>query len=278
MSQGIFALNVGETDPSGYTIKTVVLRKSNLLIYTTNENEIVYRSEDYNYPNCFNSIHSKIRKLETLVIDTLDSKKQDKFNYILANLLGEAAEITELVDSLPEKQNEIQKEEENRIRFELEQTESDIYDTIKSIQKHHFSIGTYVGLGIIILILLLLKTYSHWVISHSSLNTFEIIFSSFFGGIGASIFLFNKYNNFKIQRSTDNRYIAFGGVLRVVIGVFYALAIILGVKSNILFGFINHMNSINALCFIGLISGASDKIIANAIRIFEEKDKMAKNI
>ena len=128
------------------------------------------------------------------------------------------------------------------------------------------------------MILLLLKTYSHWVISHSSLNTFEIIFSSFFGGIGASIFLFNKYNNFKIQRSTDNRYIAFGGVLRVVIGVFYALAIILGVKSNILFGFINHMNSINALCFIGLISGASDKIIANAIRIFEEKDKMAKNI
>jgi hypothetical protein len=260
-------LIIGEKDPShGKIVKTVAVMTEDFYVFVDNNNEIFYsvQKSNFSYPKDFNKLHSKIRRLEVLVLHNLRKKDQANYNYLLANNLGEAIEETDI----------------NASWEELIGIEKDINLLVNDTQKQCFTYGTNISLVIVTISIILFYLNRSFFISVVGQNTFQICFGSLFGGIGALIFNYSKSKMFIVNRIIGKSSNFLEGGLRIFYGVIYALIIILGIKSGMIFNFLKEGNyTLSFIAFIGILAGASDTFIVGVLKAIEKKsiDEQSKN-
>lgn len=253
-------LQIGKKDPNfGVIVKIIALTSSEVHVFIDVKNEIFYIAEDHvEYCQGFTTIHSKVRRLESLVLSSLDKKKQENYNYLLANILADTFD---------------NRNSSNEIIEELKNIEKDIEELVSDNQKVSFSNGTNISGIFIIFTIMLFHIFKYDLEILIGENEFAIAFSSLFGGIGALIFNYSKSKTYKINRVLGRRSSFFEGVLRIFYGTIYALIVSIGIKSNIIMGVINQDFSLYKLVFISIISGASDTFISGIVKSIEEKSK-----
>lgn len=257
------SLQTGKPDPHhNRIVKTVAVETQAFYVFLDSENEIYYHVSDPNhqYPENFNKVNSKIRRLEVLVLSHMNGHEQAIFNFLLANNLGEVLE-----------EDTIDQSWEN-----LNQIESDINLIVNTQQKKFFSYGTNLSLLIVLVTILLLHLNKEYIISITNADTFDTLFCSLFGGIGALIFNYSKTKKYVSERVIGNFHHFLDGGLRILYGVIYAVIVILGIKSGMVMNFVNN-NSTYLLAFLGVIAGASDTFIIAILKSVEQKSNEDKD-
>lgn len=248
----------GQKDPlTGRLVQTLVAQVEDVYyVFIDEHNEIYYNVLDDNfvYAPEFNALHSRIRRLEVLSLHNLSKREQGHYNYLLGNCLSEALEEIDLT----------------RHFASLANIEVDINEVVRNNQMKYFSYGTITGLALCCLAIISLHLFKTVLRSHISAPTYELIFCSMFGGIGAMVFNYRRTQNFRALRVIGNGYQYVDGLLRVIYGVFYAIIALLGIKSGAILSFVQN-NSIYLYCFIAVVAGASDKFIMGILKTFEKK-------
>jgi|GEM_PF-3937606 len=255
----------GEKDPiHGKIVKTVAVQCEEYYVFIDTNNEIFYAvfGHNFKYPENFNKLNSKIRRLEVLVLFNLDKRNQANYNYLLANNIGEALDEPN-IDGVWE---------------ELKNIENDINVIVNNEQKKSFTYGTNVSLLLILICVAVLFCNKNYFTKNLGLNAYQICLGSLFGGVGALIFNYSKSKKYQVSRIIGQYYNFLEGGLRIFYGVIYALIIILGIKSGIILSFINgNSNSLSLICFIGILAGASDTFIVGILKSLEKKSTDEEN-
>lgn len=240
-------------------MKTIAVMTPNYYVFVDINNEIFFAelTSEFTYPRGFNKLHSKIRRLEIIVLQNLSKKDQSNFNYLLANNLGEALDEEDIKSSWEE----------------LENIEKDINLLVNDTQKKYFTYGTILSLVVIIFFIIIFYLKRDYIVDKIGQNSFHVFFGSLFGGIGALIFNYSKSKTFSTPRVIGRFSNSLEGGLRIFYGVIYALIIILGIKSGIILNFLNEGNnhSLSLSAFIGVLAGASDTFIIGILKALEKK-------
>lgn len=248
----------GDKDPVlGVTIKEVVFKDTNFIVYLGSKDDIYWSTLGYEkFSDDFGLVMNKVRELELLNESIFKGKELNRYNYFVAEGVARLLDdhnSTNAMKILDEARREItvQGKNKNRITYIL----SSIIFTL-----------------VIALFIFLLFTFRHFIIESLNQNAYEILISSLFGGIGAFISAFFRSNTYEPDIFLRKRIHILDGLLRNFYGCIAGLLIVLGIKSNLIFGFLNNTDKslivISFLCFIG---GASESLIPSLINQVEGK-------
>jgi hypothetical protein len=81
-----------------------------------------------------------------------------------------------------------------------------------------------------------------------------------------------RARNYIAELSSSRRIHKIDGALRIIYGLMAGMIISLGIKSNIILGFVNSIdNHIFKLSFFGAIAGASEILLPNIIKQIEDQ-------
>ena len=126
--------------------------------------------------------------------------------------------------------------------------------------------------GVIILLFTLVFIIKNNSIIKISTNIYEILVTSLMGGLGSFIFTMIRAIDYKPILSYGKRVHRVDGYLRIVYGLIGGAIVAVGVKSDIIFGFLNTGTpNLYVLYFLGAISGASEKLLPNIIDQSEKR-------
>lgn len=251
-------LKIGEKDPYfGIPVKLIVFDSEDVSIYLDNNYEIYYyASSDVNYCDRFNEIHSKVRRLEILVISGFSSKEKSNYNYLLGNILADTFESDN-----PEE-----------ILRQLDSIEKDILELSSNRLRNAFFLGSNIAGLLIVLVIILLYLFKIELQLTLTKTAYQFIFCSLFGGIGALVFNYSKLKNYNPSKVINSRLAFTEGAFRIFYGGLYGLIILLGIKSEIVFGSLSDSSSDFQLAFAATIAGASDTFIKAIVKSVEDKN------
>lgn len=251
-------LIAGDVDPiCGTKIKELVMKSNDFIVYLSEKDEIYWATESYGtFPDDFGVVVNRVRELETINGKIFKGKELNSFNYLVAEGLARLLDdrktenATKLIDEA-ERKITLHGKNKNRLTYIVS------------------SLVFTLVLGLLIFTCFLLKDP---ITKGLTKNTYEIIVCSLFGGVGAFISVFLRSNNYDPDISLGKRIHIFDGLLRNFYGCLAGLLVCLGVKANIIMGFLNETDkSLIVICFITLISGASESLIPSLIKQVEGK-------
>ena len=126
--------------------------------------------------------------------------------------------------------------------------------------------------ALITILIIIGVVFKNTITTFVSYDIYRIFLMGLFGGIGAFVSTMIRVKKYEAEITLGKNVHRLDGFLRIVYGLFAGVIISLGIKSNIIFGFIKDstQNSFVEL-FIGIIGGASEIILPNIIKKVEEK-------
>jgi len=143
----------------------------------------------------------------------------------------------------------------------------------KQILRQDYLIASLYCTLVIITLLIFSILFKDFILRYLSKNVFHIYVTALFGGIGAFVSTMIRARKYKAEISSSRRIHMIDGSLRVFYGLIASLLIALGIKANLLLGFINATESnVYVLFFMGAIGGASEWFLPNIIKQFEKNE------
>lgn len=168
-------------------------------------------------------------------------------------------------------------------RLIVERDKQSAKELLNSIQSRLFEIGkenyriiyliSSFSATITVIILLLLCWYFRVeLILKYNMTVFYGLICSLGGGIGAFISTFLRSRKYDANIHISKKIHILDGFLRVFYGIIAGLVIYVGIKSNLILGFINNNKTSYLLFFLSSIAGASESLLPNIIIQTEDKN------
>ena len=250
---------IGSKDKNGYVIKKILSRGDEYMIYEIETN----------------SPAESIR----LLIDTL---KEEDVNGIVKNYNKVKSKFIEVKGVIYKVFND--DSIKNRIALALSAAfDGDIDGSIKSFDNLIEEINNeynqrnkkkvYLLLTSILFILLnvWIGIFVYWYASVWTENVHLIIYSIICGSLGGFISLSYKMNSISFERNVDSKIYIFYGIERILISMLGSFVIFMGCKSNLIFGFINELqsNMVFGYMLLGVLAGFSENLVPNFLAKLE---------
>jgi hypothetical protein len=249
---------VGELGPSGSNIKEIIIQGIDFIIYMDEGDSIQWSTEatysDF-HPQ-FGSIQNRVSYWES-VSNKLFSR-YDAYDYKC--LLAEAyARIIDEKDL--QLSNEIIALTVNRIE-----------KSGKEVLKQDYILSSFACTSVVIGLIIVVIFNKHYLVEILNQDAFQIILTSLFGGVGAFVFATLRLRNYSPELAISKHIHRVDGALRVFYGIISGLIVAVGIKSDVILGFISKVPSTIYLeVFLGIMAGASEVIIPNLIKQVEGK-------
>jgi hypothetical protein len=121
-------------------------------------------------------------------------------------------------------------------------------------------------------LLILSIASKEWILSYVGQNAFEIYLAGLFGGVGAFVSTMTRSKKYDPEITISKKIHTIDGILRIIYGIIVAGLIAIGIKANLIFGFINgNEKNIYVFAFLGAVGGASEIIFPSIIKKIENK-------
>lgn len=138
--------------------------------------------------------------------------------------------------------------------------------------------GKYMRAGIrsfvvaLVLLLFFTRICFNNLLECFSQQSYDYIIAGLLGSIGGFVSMLISSRNYKPSIVSDNRLHSLDGFSRILLGCLAGFIVAMGIKANMVFGFVNDLdNARQATFFICTIAGASEVILPNIIKQVEEK-------
>jgi hypothetical protein len=258
MEKKLIDLIPGDTDfICGVKIQELVLKTDTFIVYLNDHHEIYWSTHVYGtFPDDFGEVMNRVRELESINEKLFKGKDLNSFNYLVAE------GVARLLDD---------RKTDNAQKI-LDKAEQKIL-----LHGRNRNRTVYISSSLVLTIVLTLLVFVCFISKNSiksqlSLNSYDIINASLFGGIGAFFSVFYRSNTYEPDVSLGKGIHVIDGLLRNCYGCLAGLLVALGIKANIIMGFLNQTDkSIVVISFIALISGASESLIPSLISQIEGK-------
>lgn len=245
-------LKVGDIEPIlGLKICEIIFKQYDFIVYLDDKDEmnwVTYEGyEQSKYPDDFGHVTQKIEYLSYISSNLFKSRDKLNFN----RMLGEA--ITRLLD-------------DGNTKYAtqmLDNIENVIIEKAKLRHRIIYVVSSIITTIILGLIIFVMHIECIWFCFPIEPHIHTIISASLFGGIGAFLFAFFRYQSYNPHPSSNNYVNIIDGALRNFYGIIGGLLVALGIKAEVIFGFINieSNDSKYLLYFLCMIAGASEVFI-----------------
>jgi len=259
---GYSDLKTGDIEPSlGKKINTIVYGNENCIVYIDDGENIQWvGNDDVENDEQFGSIINKMSYWESICNKVF----RDGNGFDNKCLLAEGIGRVYINKDTPNKYaiaNEILDAAINKIEVEGENILRNAY-----VKASLFSFVSLVAL------LLIEETIKNSIISNLGHDWHSICQTAMLGGVGAFVSAITRAKDFKPELIVDKEIHILDGILRVVLGILTAVLVWLGIKSNLIFSFLNNTNKSHyIILFMGMVSGISERILPTIVKQFEAK-------
>jgi hypothetical protein len=249
---------VGEVGPTGSMIKEIIIQSVDYIVYMDEGDNIQWSTED-NYTEFhpqFGSIQNRVSYWESV-----SNKLFSKFDaYDYKCLLAEAyARIID--DKNIDLSNDIIALTVNRIE-----------KSGKEVLKQDYILSSFACTCLVIGLIVAAIIGKQYLVLKLSQDAFQVILTALFGGVGAFVFATLRLRTYSPELAISKHIHRVDGALRVFYGIISGLIIAVGIKSDVILGFISKVPSTIYLeVFLGIIAGASEVVIPNLIKQVEGK-------
>jgi hypothetical protein len=254
-------------------IKEIIGEDKHFIVYLDDKDIIcwdvdkTYKTSDKKFGKEFGNIENQISFWESNCNRLFNKKESFDYKCLLAE--GYAR----MLDARDDKTaNSIIKSTSERIKVQGEQ-----------ILRQNYLLASFRATCIVIILLIIFIIMKEYIRK----DIYEICLTGFMGGIGGFISSMLRAAHYKPILSYGKRIHRMDGYLRIVYGLIGGAIVAIGVKANIIFGFLDsEKKSLFSLYFLGAISGASEQLLPNIInqsgKIYSNKlnksDKTKKKI
>lgn len=241
----------------GNKIKNLVMKTHTFIVYLDEKDSIYWATDQYQgFPDDFGVVINKVRELETVNDKIFKGKQLNSYNYLVAE------GVARLLDD---------GKTDNAMKL-LYEAERKITLHGKNNNRMTYILSSLVFSLVLTVAVFIIYSSRTKVIHQLGQNSYEIILASLFGGIGAFISVFFRSNTYEPDISLSISIHIIDGLLRNFYGCMAGLLVVLGIKANIIMGFLNQTDrSLIVISFIALISGASESLIPSLIKQIEGK-------
>lgn len=252
-----FDLKAGDTEPSlGKKIKEIILCSDTFIVYMDEDDVIQWSTSEDDEVKDFGEVPNQISYWESIVNRLFP--KQEAYDY--KTLLAEGyARI--LDDKKLESARNI-----------IDQTVGRIKIQGKEVLRQEYLKASLTTTAVIALIIIISVFLKNVVLDILGSNVIEIYLGGLMGGIGAFVSTMIRSKNYNAEVSVSKEIHKIDGMLRIIYGVIAGVIIGIGIKANIIFGFVNQINkTIYVYAFLCAMGGASEIILPNIIKQIEDK-------
>jgi hypothetical protein len=249
---------VGEVGPSGSTIKEIIIQGIDFIVYIDEGDNIQWSTEETytDFHPQFGSIQNRVSYWESVSNKLFSTYDAYDFKCLLAEAYARIIDEKNL-----ELSNDIIALTVNRIE-----------KSGREILKQEYIISSFVCTSVVMALIVAVIFSKHYLIAILNRDAFQILLTSLFGGVGAFVFATLRLRNYSPELAISKHIHRVDGALRVFYGIISGLIIGVGIKSDVLLGFISKVPSTIYLeVFLGIIAGASEVIIPNLIKQVEGK-------
>lgn len=244
----------------GKTIKDIILSDDTFIVYMDTNDVIQWSatSDHETYGKDFGNIQAQISNWEMLSNKIFSKDEAYGYKCLLAEAY--ATMLDEGNDAGAQ----------NFINKAASMISRDGQETLKhQYLLSGFLLAASLGLVLIFSVLYLGKNLP----LHHLKNTYEIFISGLLGGIGAFTSMVIRSKNYNPDIYVSKGAPQFDGLMRIVFGLLAGVLIAIGIKANVVFGFVNTSQSLNifVLAFWALVWGASEIILPSIIKQIEDK-------
>ncbi len=238
-------------------IETIILIASHFIVFLDDNHAIEWITEkEYtSYAPDFGHVVNKVRRLETINESLFTGEKLKKYNSLVAEGIARLLDDHSSKDAL-----EI-----------LDEADKQIIN--QGVQKHriNYIISSAVCSTLVAIVIYFLFTCKSDLILTNTAHS--ILTASLFGGIGAFISAYFRSQNYTPDVSIKTSIHVLDGSLRIFYGIIAGTMISLGIKGNVIFGFLNDGTdkSMIVMAFFCLVAGASEFLVPNLIKQVEGK-------
>jgi hypothetical protein len=248
------ALKSGDVEPTlGKKIKDIILASSTFIVYM-DENDVIQWSSDKD--DKMGDIPNQISYWESLSNKLFPKEEAYDYKCLLAE--GYARVL----------------DEGNTVNAQkiIDLTSDRIKKHGKELLRQQYLLASLLSTIIVGIILVITITSRTLVSSLLGSHGYGIFLTGLFGGIGAFVSAMTRSTQYDPEISIGKEIHVIDGILRIIYGLLVASLIAIGIKANLVFGFINNTDkNIFILTFMGAISGASELIFPSIVKKVEEK-------
>ncbi len=256
------SLKAGQTDPSlGKVIKTIIYSNDNCIVFIDSEDCIQWVDEIESGAEVkFGYIVNKMSYWESICNKLFKDNTAYENKSLLAEGLARVFSNNASSNKYAEA-DEILETTINKIKIEGE-----------TILRNDYVMASLWTFIILIVLIISEEVFKKQVISNLSYDWHSICQTAMLGGVGAFVSAITRAKDFKPEIIVDAKIHKLDGVLRVVLGVLTGIFIWLGIKSNLVFSFLNSANKSHyIILFLGMVSGVSERILPTIVKQFENK-------
>jgi hypothetical protein len=138
--------------------------------------------------------------------------------------------------------------------------------------RNSYVLASVCSFGLVALFLIAELLLKRYIVNILGYEIYAILMTALMGGVGAFISAITRAKDFKPDIIVDKKIHQIDGILRIVLGILTASFVWIGIKANLLFGFLNNVEKSNyVFLFLGMISGISERILPSIVKQFEDK-------
>jgi len=251
-------LKYGDTDPNlGKKIKELILSTDTFIVYLDEDDVIQWStSGKTGFGDQFGSIQNQISFWESISNRMFSKQESCDYKCLLAE--GYARMLD---DNNREAAQDIINLTKDRITIQA-----------KEVLRQEYLMASVMATAAVVAALITSMVFKSVISNFLGKNVFDIYLTGLMGGIGAFVSATIRSKNYDPEIKTSKRIHRIDGILRIAYGIIAGVLISIGIKANIIFGFINGIDrTIFVETFLGAVAGASESILPNIIKQMEGK-------
>lgn len=247
---------VGEEGPLGKPIMEIIFCQNSFIVYMDSDEIIQWATNNHSVHQEFGVIQNRISYWESITNKIFNKEEAFDIKMLLAEGYARILDANNLIVANEAIDNVVERIKRHG----------------REVLKQQYIISSLICTLIVIAALVSIVIWKKEVLLLVSNNAYGVIATSLFGGIGAFIFAILRLRNYSPEIEISKRIHSVDGSLRILYGIIFGLFVSIGIKANIILGFISAVeDTIYVKCFMGMIAGASEVLIPNLIKQIEEK-------
>jgi len=247
-------LKAGDIEPTlGKKIKELILASDTFIVYM-DDNDVIQWSSDKD--DVLGDIPNQISYWETISNKLFSREESYDYKCLLAEgyarvLDGEHANVAQKI---------------------IDQAVDRITTHGREMLRQQYVLASLFSTAVIGALLILSIASKEWILSYVGQNAFDIYLAGLFGGVGAFVSTMTRSKKYDPEITISKKIHTIDGILRIIYGIIVAGLIAIGIKANLMFGFINGIEkNIYVFAFLGAVGGASEIIFPSIIKKIENK-------
>jgi hypothetical protein len=246
-------LKAGDRDPYlGRMIKEIIMSSNDFIVFIDDQDTIQWATSGIELKNDLGKIQNKISQWESTCNRFLPKKDAYEYKSLLAEGYARLFDERKLGSA----------------EIIVNQTIDSIKKRVNVLLEQQYLYGSLIPI-IIITIAIIYTLINKTLVYNFFQDAFDIYCCGIVGGVGGFISTMIRMKNYKADIETTKKIHLIDGMLRVIYGIIAGCVIALGIKSDIIFGFVKE-KSLYTMLFLSMIGGASEIILPNIIKQVED--------